>query len=99
MSTLPPELKQLFKWARQASPSADSEQAPYGFASRVWARRQPAAPPTLFEAVQRTTGALCIVALIFIVGGTFVLFGHHAAPPVPGEFSSALHFLASNFHQ
>jgi hypothetical protein len=97
MSTLPPDLKRLFKWAQQASPPAPAE-APFGFASRVWANRQPAKSPTLFEELQRTTGAFCIVALIFIVGGTLVLLNHHATPPVPQEFSSALHYLACNFH-
>jgi hypothetical protein len=37
MSALHPELKRLFRWSRHAPPTP--EQAPYGFATRVLARR------------------------------------------------------------
>ena len=95
MNELDPDLKRLFKWTREASPSSP-EEAPFGFCGRVLASRKKFQIPTLFQELQRTALALSWASLALIVCGGIVLVSQLSSLPATEGLSSALSFLASN---
>jgi hypothetical protein len=94
MNQLDPELKRLFKWAREAPPS-EPEAAPFGFSGRVLASRKAVHGFTLVEGLQRMAWGLSCMALGLIICGALVFISQRSSPPSTEEFSSALSFLAS----
>lgn len=98
MKELDPILKRLLRWARAAAPTRP-EIAPVGFASRVVARRNPVALPTLCDTLQQTTWAIAGVSLVVIVCGSLVLAHQRSAPVSTAEISSVVNFMASKLTQ
>jgi hypothetical protein len=96
MNKLDPELKQLLKWAGEASPS-DPEEAPFGFYTRVLASRKLENAPTLLQELQRVAWGLSWASLALMVCAGLVLISQSSSPSATEGFSSALSFLVSNF--
>ena len=95
MNELDPDLKRLLKWARAASPS-QSEQAPFGFCTRILAGERPSRIPTLLEELQQTAWGLTCVALATILCGCLVLLSQRSGLVPAAELPSAVSYLASN---
>jgi hypothetical protein len=98
MNELDPALKRLIKWGRSNAPP-QAEEAPFGFAGRVLARRQPTEGRTLLFELQQTARVLACASLIVILCGGLVLLRQPSPPPPAAELSTALTFVTSYLPQ
>ncbi|HZR21687.1 MAG TPA: hypothetical protein VFE51_30675 [Verrucomicrobiae bacterium] len=79
MNQIPPELKRLLHWARQA-PAPPADQAPFGFSRRVvniWLTERPVDPLWIWQRAIWNSG--CAAALVILLGLavlTIQRFGH-----------------------
>jgi hypothetical protein len=92
---LDPDLKRLLKWARETSPRPT--ELPFGFSTRVLVSRKPQRTPTLLQELQQSAWSLSLASLTLILCCGLIWISQRSAPPLTGEFSSALGFLAGNF--
>ena len=95
MSELDPDLKRLLKWAHAFSPS-ESEEAPFGFSTRLLAANRRAQVPTLLEELQQTAWGLTCVALATIACGCLLLFSQSSGPAPAADLPSAVSYVANN---
>ena len=97
MNRLDPNLKRLMTWSRRAAPAPrESEEAPFGFATRVVASWNPARTGSLLSELKQVAWTSGCVAIVVILCGLIVLAGQAHAPEPATGIPSALSFLASN---
>lgn len=97
MNRLDSDLKRLMAWSRRAPASPpESEEPPYGFATRVLASWRPVEPGSLLLQLKQIAWASGCVALGIIVCGVVLLLGQPQAPAPATGISSALSFAATS---
>jgi hypothetical protein len=96
MNRLNADLKRLLKRAGQTS-QLQSEEAPFGFASRVVAAWNPARTSTPLFELQQIAWLSVGVSTVVILCAIAILLSQPRVPESAAGLTSAIQFLASNF--